>query len=134
MGDGQIERRTDGIVKMAREDLQTEDLSDHILGIVHNKDQRYSHILIVAMSNAPLSLSRLYLKCLGYIFSIAFLSYYAQYPALSSRSGIEPSERVFGQAFPIVYQNIVEKGYSDADSFVELVNVLGVLLSVLIAR
>lgn len=115
-------------VKMAPEDLQPK-IADLLS---HHKSQRTTNCFIFIMSNA--SLSRLYLKCLGYIFSIAFLSYYAQYPALSSRSGIEPSERVFGQAFPIVYQNVVGKGYSDADSFVELVNVLGVLLSVLIAR
>jgi len=80
------------------------------------------------------SLPRLYLKCMGYIFSIAILSYYAQYPALSSRSGIEPSERVFKQAFPKIFDHVVEKGYCDADSFVELVTVLGLILSTVIAR
>ncbi|KAL7536270.1 hypothetical protein ACHAXR_007036, partial [Thalassiosira sp. AJA248-18] len=80
-----------------------------------------------------MSLSRLYLKFLGFIYTIAFLSYYVQYPALSSRSGIEPSEDIFREAFPRIYHNMVEKGYSDTDSFVELLNVLGLILSVAIA-
>ena len=80
------------------------------------------------------SLSSRFLKCLGYIYLIAFLSYYAQYPALSSRSGIEPSELAFKRAFPWLYLHIVEQGYCDTDSFVELLNVLGVILSVVIAR
>lgn len=78
-------------------------------------------------------LSIIYLKSIGVIFTIAFLSYYVQYPALSSRSGIEPSEDIFRQAFPDIHHNIIEKGYTDADSFVELVNVLGIVISTLIA-
>ena len=78
-------------------------------------------------------LSNLYLKCLGGIFAIAFISYYVQYPALSSRSGIDPSENIFRQTYPSLYANIIEKGYCDADSFVELMNVLGVIISVVIA-
>ena len=78
-------------------------------------------------------LSNLYLKCLGGIFAIAFFSYYVQYPALSSRSGIDPSENIFRQTYPSLYANIIEKGYCDADSFVELMNVLGVIISVVIA-
>ena len=80
------------------------------------------------------SLSKLYMQCLGCIFSIAYISYYVQYPALSSRSGIEPSERAFKQAFPLIYDFIVETGYSDADSFVELLTLLGLILSMVIAR
>lgn len=79
-------------------------------------------------------LPRIYLKCMGYIFAIAFLSYYVQYPALSSRSGIEPSERIFKRAFPRLHSAVVDGGYCDADSFAELVNLLGVVLSVAIAR
>ena len=82
----------------------------------------------------PSSLSRRYLNYLGHIYLIAFLSYYVQYPALSSRSGIEPAEHAFQRAYPWLYLNIVESGYCDADSFVELLNVLGVILSVVIAR
>jgi hypothetical protein len=81
----------------------------------------------------PAPLSRRYLKYLGYIYLIAFLSYYAQYPALSSRLGIEPAEVAFRSAFPNLFFHIVEKGYCDADSFVELLNVLGIILSVVIA-
>ena len=76
--------------------------------------------------------TRLYLKSIGYIFTIAFLSYYVQYPALSSVSGIEPSESIFKQSFPQLYY-IIEKGYCDADSFVELINIFGVILSIIIA-
>jgi len=83
---------------------------------------------------APSSLSQRYLNYLGYIYLIAFLSYYVQFPALSSRSGIEPAELAFKRAYPWLYVNIVESGYCDADSFVELLNVLGVILSIVIAR
>eukprot|EP00584_Thalassiosira_punctigera_P023066 CAMPEP_0172556072 /NCGR_PEP_ID=MMETSP1067-20121228/63106_1 /TAXON_ID=265564 ORGANISM="Thalassiosira punctigera, Strain Tpunct2005C2" /NCGR_SAMPLE_ID=MMETSP1067 /ASSEMBLY_ACC=CAM_ASM_000444 /LENGTH=694 /DNA_ID=CAMNT_0013344759 /DNA_START=1 /DNA_END=2085 /DNA_ORIENTATION=+ len=78
-------------------------------------------------------LSRLYLKCMGYIFSVAFISYYAQYPALSSRSGVEPSERAFKYTFPKLFDHVVEGGYSDPDSFAELLTVFGLVLSVFIA-
>lgn len=80
------------------------------------------------------SLSCRYMKYLGYIYLIAFLSYYAQYPALSSRSGIEPAEPAFKRAFPWLYLHIIRKGNCDVDSFVELLNVLGIILSVVIAR
>ena len=80
------------------------------------------------------SLSTIYLKCLGYIFAIAFLSYYAQYPALSSQSGVEPSEHIFRHNFPFLYSHIVDRGIADADSFVELLGVFGVVLSTLVAR
>ena len=80
-----------------------------------------------------LSLSQLYLKSIGFIYIIAFLSYYVQYPALSSRSGIEPSERIFVHAFPRIH-NLVKLGYVDVDSFVELINVLGIVISTVIAR
>ncbi|KAL7549125.1 hypothetical protein ACHAWF_015627 [Thalassiosira exigua] len=75
----------------------------------------------------------IYLKSLGYIFAIAFLSYYAQYPALSSRSGVEPSEGKFRNAFPRLYHHVVESSRCDADSFVELISVMGVVLSTAIA-
>jgi hypothetical protein len=80
------------------------------------------------------SLSNRFLKYIGCIYLIAFLSYYAQYPALSSLSGIQPAELAFKRAFPWLFWHIVEKGYCDTDSFVELLNVLGVILSVGIAR
>jgi hypothetical protein len=79
------------------------------------------------------SLSNLYLSSLGTIFSIAFISYYIQYPALSSSSGIEPCEKVFRRAFPSLWE-MIAKGYFDVDSFVELVNLLGLVISVVIAR
>lgn len=82
----------------------------------------------------PPPISWLYLKCVGYIYLIAFLSYYTQYPALSSRSGIEPSEPLFKNAYPQLYLLVIQKGYCDADSFVELLNFLGIILSVGIAR
>jgi len=47
-------------------------------------------------------------------------------------SGIKPSEDIFKQSFPQLYY-IIEKGYCDADSFVELVNIFGVILSIIIA-
>jgi hypothetical protein len=82
-----------------------------------------------------LSLSNLYLSSLGAIFTIAFVSYYVQYPALSSQSsGIEPCQRIFQQAFPRLYENAIVSGYFDVNSFVELMNLVGIVLSTVIAR
>ena len=81
------------------------------------------------------SLSNLYISSLGIIFTIAFISYYVQYPALSSKSaGIEPCEDIFRHAYPQLYLWTITKGYFDVDSFVELVNLLGIAVSSLIAR
>ena len=79
-----------------------------------------------------ISLSKAYTKSLGYIFLIAFLSYYVQYPALSSIGGIEPSNILFRRAFPSIYYP-VDKGYIDADGLVELINLVGVATSMVIA-
>eukprot|EP00984_Skeletonema_dohrnii_P036732 scaffold38041_cov167-Skeletonema_dohrnii-CCMP3373.AAC.1 len=79
-----------------------------------------------------ISLSKAYTKGLGYIFLIAFLSYYVQYPALSSIGGIEPSNILFRRAFPSIYYP-VDKGYIDADGLVELINLIGVATSMIIA-
>lgn len=81
-----------------------------------------------------------YTKGLGYIFLVAFLSYYAQYPALSSsQGGIDPPgptsdfvfRRVVGGASAYA---LVEKGYIDVDGLVELINLLGAAISMVIAR
>ena len=82
-----------------------------------------------------ISLSDLYLSSLGAIFTVAFISYYVQYPALSSQSArIEPCQRIFRQAFPRLYENAIDSGYFDVDSFVELINLVGIVLSTIIAR
>ena len=81
------------------------------------------------------SLSNLYISSLGIIFTIAFISYYVQYPALSSKSaGIEPCEHAFRHAYPQLYLWAIKMGNFDVDSFVELVNLLGIVVSSLIAR
>ncbi|KAL7489755.1 hypothetical protein ACHAW6_015425 [Cyclotella cf. meneghiniana] len=81
-----------------------------------------------------ISLSDLYLSSLGAIFTVAFISYYVQYPALSSQSsGIEPCQRTFRQTFPRLYENAIDSGYFDVDSFVELINLVGIVLSTIIA-
>ncbi|KAL3801034.1 hypothetical protein HJC23_002327 [Cyclotella cryptica] len=81
-----------------------------------------------------LPLSNLYLSSVGAIFTIAFISYYVQYPALSSQSaGIEPCERIFRQVFPRLYENAIVSGYFDVDSFVELMNLVGIVVSTVIA-
>lgn len=78
-------------------------------------------------------LSKAYTKGLGYIFLVAFLSYYVQFPALSSSiGGIEPSNILFQRAFPSLYV-LVDKGYIDADGLVELINLVGVTASFVIA-
>ena len=84
-------------------------------------------------------LINIYLSTLGAIFSIAFLSYYIQYPALSSSSGIEPCHRVFSRAYPELYEKAIlvddgESGYVDIDTFVELVSLIGIGISVVITR
>lgn len=84
------------------------------------------------MTSTNSSLSYAYTKGIGYIFLIAFLSCYVQYPALSSASGIEPSDLVFRRAFPSLSYP-VEKGYIDADGLVEFINLVGVATSMIIA-
>ena len=79
-----------------------------------------------------MSLSELYLTCIGYIYAIAFISYCVQYPALASRSGIEPADHIFVRAFPRLH-NIVDLGYVDVDSLVQLVNLIGIVISTVIA-
>ena len=86
---------------------------------------------MTAWSN-NLSLSKVYTKGLGYIFLTAFLSYYVQFPALSSMGGIEPSNDLFRRAFPSLYYP-VGKGYIDSDGLVELINLVGVVASIVIA-
>jgi hypothetical protein len=78
------------------------------------------------------SLSYAYTKGIGYIFLITFLSYYVQYPSLSSIGGIEPSEVVFQRTFPSLYYPVA-KGYIDTDSLVEYINLIGVAISMVIA-
>jgi hypothetical protein len=81
-------------------------------------------------------LSYAYTKGLGYIFLLAFLSYYVQYPALSSSiGGIEPISQLTFQrtAFLSLLYHPVAKGYIDIDSLVELLNLIGVLTSMVIA-
>ena len=80
------------------------------------------------------SLPIIYLTSLGIIFTISFISYYVQYPALSSKSGIEPCERVFQGAYPKLYTMTIEKGYFDVDTFVDFVCLLGIMVSITIAR
>jgi hypothetical protein len=80
------------------------------------------------------SLSNIYLTSLGIIFTIAFISYYVQYPALSSKSGIEPCDRVFRRAYPKLYEKAIDAGYFDVDSFVEVMNLVGIVISTVIAR
>ena len=78
------------------------------------------------------SLSKAYTRGLGYIFLTAFLSYYVQFPALSSIGGIEPSNDIFQRAFPSLYYP-VDKGYIDADGLVELINLVGIVISIIVA-
>lgn len=88
---------------------------------------------MTSWANNNIFLSKAYTKGLGYIFLLAFLSYYVQYPALSSSiGGIEPSNIIFQRAFPSLYVT-VDKGHIDADGLVELINLFGVALSILIA-
>lgn len=92
-----------------------------------------------------------YTKGIGYIFLIAFFSYYVQYPSLSSEiGGIEPLfDTVFSRnnstnnggayyhrssSISKVFNHIVERGYIDVDGLVELINLFGVGISMLIAR
>ena len=93
-----------------------------------------------------------YTKGIGYIFLIAFLSYFVQYPSLSSEiGGIEPLfDTVFsrnsnnnnggayyyrsGGSISNVFNHIVERGYIDVDGLVESINLFGVGISMLIAR
>lgn len=92
-----------------------------------------------------------YTKGIGYIFLMAFLSYYVQYPSLSSEiGGIEPLfDTVFSRSnsnnngggayyrsnsISKVFNYIVERGYIDVDGLVELINLFGVGISMLIAR
>lgn len=84
-----------------------------------------------------------YTKGIGYIFLIAFLSYYVQYPSLSSEiGGIEPlfdtvfsrSNRYYSSSISKVFNYIVQRGYIDVDGLVELINLVGVGISMLIAR
>jgi len=95
--------------------------------------QRASPSSKITRANNNMSLSKAYTKGLGYIFLIAFLSYYVQYPALSSSiGGIEPSNIVLQRAFPSLYIP-VDKGYIDSDGLVELINLVGVVVSIVIA-
>lgn len=90
-----------------------------------------------------------YTKGIGYIFLIAFLSYYVQYPSLSSEiGGIEPLfDTVFSRnsnnnggayyrssSISKVFNHVVEGGYIDVDGLVESINLFGVGISMLIAR
>ena len=86
---------------------------------------------MMAWSNS-LSVSKAYTRGLGYIFLTAFLSYYVQFPTLSSIGGIEPSNDIFQRAFPSLYYP-VDKGYIDADGLVELINLVGIVNSIIIA-
>ena len=81
---------------------------------------------------SPGRLTLMYLKSMGYVYLVAFLSYYVQYPGLSSQSGLIPSEQIFRASFPQLYTAVVGKGY-DADMFVDAVTVAGVFLSTLAA-
>ena len=75
----------------------------------------------------------LYLKSIGYLYLVAFLSYFVQYPGLSSRSGLVPSEQIFRRSYPQLYEAVVGRRGIDADIFVDTVTVAGVVLSTLAA-
>jgi hypothetical protein len=81
-----------------------------------------------------MSLANHYLTSLSTIFTIAFISYYVQYPSLSSQSGIEPCTRVFRHVYPNLFETLIEKGCVDVDSFVELICLVGIVISTVVAR
>ncbi|KAL7512122.1 hypothetical protein ACHAXN_009100 [Cyclotella atomus] len=80
-----------------------------------------------------MSLANHYLTSLSTIFTIAFISYYVQYPSLSSQSGIEPCTRVFRHVYPNLFETLIEKGCVDVDSFVELICLVGIGISTVVA-
>jgi len=78
------------------------------------------------MRNLP-DISYIYLSSLGCIFLIAYLSYYIQYPGLSSSAGIEPTDRLLKDEYPKLNDYLSD--VMDADSFCNLMLIFGVGLS-----
>mmetsp|Transcript_7517 Transcript_7517/g.16058 ORF Transcript_7517/g.16058 Transcript_7517/m.16058 type:complete len:671 (-) Transcript_7517:32-2044(-) len=81
----------------------------------------------------PGRLTSMYLKSMGYLYLVAFLSYFVQYPGLSSRSGLIPSEEIFRGSFPQLYKAVVVRKGHDADMFADAVTIAGAFLSTLAA-
>mmetsp|Transcript_25853 Transcript_25853/g.39114 ORF Transcript_25853/g.39114 Transcript_25853/m.39114 type:complete len:701 (-) Transcript_25853:5123-7225(-) len=74
-----------------------------------------------------------FLSSLGFIHLIAFWSYYVQFPALLSFSGIEPVSRIMPYVAPTMKNLLIERGFIDEDSLCELFAVLGMFLGAIIA-
>ena len=71
-----------------------------------------------------------YLCLLGFIFTIAFLSFYISYPGLlSSSSGIDPVHRILPHRFPRLNSHV-----KDIDTLCEGLALVGIVLSCLLAR
>lgn len=73
------------------------------------------------------------LSAVGYIFLVAFWSYYTSFPGLISSSGIEPVARLMPFASPVLHQTLIATNRIDADSLCELSAVLGIVLSCIVA-
>lgn len=74
-----------------------------------------------------------YLSSVGLIFLIAHLSYHVQYPGLLSTVGIEPAAtRVLPRVFPRLFQYTKDMNI-DADSFIEILCLVGIILSAVVA-
>jgi len=85
----------------------------------------------------------MFLSSLGFIFTSTFLSYYVQFPGLSSSSGIEPVGRIIPSVFPQLKEWLIGLNSADQqlgngsvqrfdvemDVICELVAILGIILS-----
>ena len=84
--------------------------------------------------NMILNLDTAYLSSIGGLFTIAFLSYFVQFPGLLSSSGLEPVGRILPFVFPNKYQ-LLGTSSDEVENWIaveiicEVVAIVGVLLS-----
>lgn len=75
------------------------------------------------------SLRGVFLRALGFIFLLANVSYYVQYPGLLSASGVAPVDHLLPKLFPSIHRLLLQE--LDEDSFVELLVLIGIFFSTL---
>ena len=85
------------------------------------------------------SIDDIFLLSIGSLFTIAFLSYFVQFPGLLSSSGLEPVGRIYPAVFPKKYQYFgtssddVHTNWIQVEVICDIAAVAGVILSSLVA-
>ena len=84
------------------------------------------------------SIDHTYLPSIGFLFTIAFTSYFIQFPGLLSSSGLEPVGRIYPVAFPQKYQYFgtssdITTNWIQVEVICDIVAIVGAFSSSLLA-